>query len=29
MSNSIESFFLQGPAGKLEALLNRGAQDAS
>jgi uncharacterized protein len=26
---SIQSFFLDGPAGKLEALLNRGAEDAS
>jgi len=27
--NSIQSFFLDGPAGRLEALLNRGAENAT
>ena len=29
MASSIKSLFLDGPAGKLEALLNEGAQDAT
>jgi len=29
VSSSIQSFFLEGPAGRLEALLNRGTSDAT